>query len=398
MSDIINYLLYTISFLLGLFIIVILYIIFSVKSIDTERRKIIEKFIEEDKKSEEKDEIKENITNVPIFPKEDFVHMFINTYDYPNYIENNSLKWYNHMIDIKEVKSTDYNKSSYFMYNNPINLIKDKIYSHIKGANIKGIELTGPSSIYFANNDNTYQLTEFTFIFMTKFNSLTINVDYTLLEIICNSIPIVDNKVNKKYKASVIFLNLRVDDEYAIFNINIGDMNYNVAKVHKTLLINDDITLISLAVNENTISLTINSRTYDVKNTNTDNITFGSNPIKINNQGDMDIILYSFVYYKIFLSNSDIVSYKKYNNYYITGVNTIIKNNEYLHNKIINTDKMLLDKNKMLSNTNNILANSINKSDNMMTPRDGSINISEVASNIADIDIAELTGNIPSKL
>jgi hypothetical protein len=385
MGDIINYLLYAISFLLGLFLVIITFIIYSVKSINAEKSKIIEKFIEnEEKEEEEYKESEENIIDVPIFPKKNYVHMFINTYEYMNYIENDSLKWYNHMIEIKDIKSTDYNESTYFNYNNPINLIKDKVYNYVKGANIKGIEMTGPSSIYFANNDKTFELTEFTFIFMTKFNSFNINKDYTLLEIICNSIPIVDDVNGNKYKPSAIFLNIRFDEENAMFYINIGDTNYYVAKIHKSILINDDITLISLAVNKNIISLTINSKTYDIKNNNIDNITFGSNPIKINKQGDLDILLYSFIYYKVFLNSTDILLYKKYNNYYITGVNTIVKDNELLRNKIIDDDKILLNKNKMLSNVNDILVNSANTDVNIST--------------IDEINIEELGDNIPSNL
>jgi hypothetical protein len=86
----------------------------------------------------------------------------------------------------------------------------------------------------------------------------------------------------------------------------------------------------------------------------------------------------------VFLNSTDILLYKKYNNYYITGVNTIVKDNELLRNKIIDDDKILLNKNKMLSNVNDILVNSANTDVNIST--------------IDEINIEELGDNIPSNL
>jgi hypothetical protein len=115
------------------------------------------KYIDDDKNDDDDKDSK--------LPYKGYKFMCINTYDNINKINANDGKWYE--IDNKG-EDISYNYNNYFSFSKIINLETNKLNSKtgVKGANISGIELLGPSCFNFANNSETYELTEFT-IFIT---------------------------------------------------------------------------------------------------------------------------------------------------------------------------------------------------------------------------------------
>lgn len=374
----IKYFTYLIAFLSAFFIILSIYILYNLypnkHHNESKPKNIIEHFVTSNSNNSS------NITNITsdasdneeytiisddtdtnannnTIPKLNDLHMMLNTYKNNTNIENDALRWYNTTIDIKNILTTDYNTSSYFNYNNPLKLLNDKIFYSVKGAALKDVEMTGPLALYFANNDKSYELNEFSMLFMCKFNK--IEGFSTLVEMICNSISINDKKDkfdNTIYKASVISINVVSENENKMkFNIVIGSNYYEITGIDKNLIISDDIVLLCLSVNNNYVTLTINSKQYKTNNTNTDKITLGSAPFVMNKYGDIDMVLYSFAFYKTFFNENDIVAFKKYNNYYITGIYKLIEDNKQQNKKIENIKKDRENKQKLLLNTAKLL-------------------------------------------
>jgi len=75
----------------------------------------------------------------------------------------------------------------------------------------------------------------------------------------------------------------------------------------------------------------------------------------MNKYGDIDMVLYSFAFYKTFFNENDIVAFKKYNNYYITGIYKLIEDNKQQNKKIENIKKDRENKQKLLLNTAKLL-------------------------------------------
>ena len=100
----------------------------------------------------------DNINDDSILPYKGYKFMCINTYKNIDTISITDGKWYD--IDIT-MNYIDYNYNNYFKFSKLINLESNKLNKKIgvKGADISGIELLGPSCFNFANNNDTYELT-----------------------------------------------------------------------------------------------------------------------------------------------------------------------------------------------------------------------------------------------
>ena len=275
------------------------------------------------------------VSSLNIMPKNNYKFMLLSTYK-DSAISNSEQKWYENDVNYKNLLSTDYNNGKYFIYNNPIELNNNTI-TGVNGANINKVQLIGPNALYFANNynSNNYDLTSFTIIFMLKIKNFTNNV--MLFEMLANTSVIDINNDEPKYIANSIsiYLIIRSDNNYNI-EITLGNSKYIILNIDKKLLIGADVNLISLIFDGLNLTFILNNNTYSIKYTNTQLITLGSSPIIINRDGDLNAVLYSFIFYKIALTLEDIVQYKKYNNYYIYGVNYV----DNLKNK---TDMLLVE-------------------------------------------------------
>ena len=276
------------------------------------------------------------VSSLNIMPKNNYKFMLLSTYK-DSAISNSEQKWYENDVNYKNLLSTDYNNGKYFIYNNPIELNNNTITGGVNGANINKVQLIGPNALYFANNynSNNYDLTSFTIIFMLKIKNFTNNV--MLFEMLANTSVIDINNDEPKYIANSIsiYLIIRSDNNYNI-EITLGNSKYIILNIDKKLLIGADVNLISLIFDGLNLTFILNNNTYSIKYTNTQLITLGSSPIIINRDGDLNAVLYSFIFYKIALTLEDIVEYKKYNNYYIYGVNYV----DNLKNK---TDMLLVE-------------------------------------------------------
>lgn len=309
-----------------------------------------------------------NITsNINLLPRYNDKFIILSTFK-NNTLANNEQKWYDNDINFQNFALTSYNSGNYFSFNNPIELTGSKIKNGINGANINKIQLTGPSALYFANNYNNhnYDLTSFTIIFILSIKNITNNV--MLFEMLANTSVIDVKNEDPIYLANSISIYL-ILNKNKNFNIEltIADKKYVITDIDNKILLGTDISMISLIFDGTNITFIINNNTYNIKYSNKNIIKLGSSEVIINRDGDLNGILYSFVYYKGALSMDEIVSYKKYNFSYIYGVNYVYeinnKTNQLLveaTNKANEKDKhiaSLLEQLNNCSNNNNLLIN-----------------------------------------
>jgi hypothetical protein len=298
-------------------------------------------------------------------PYKGYKFMCINTYDNINKINANDGKWYE--IDNKD--KDIYNYNNYFSFSKIINLETNKLNSKkgVKGANISGNELLGPSCFNFANNSETYELTEFTMFITMKYISC-LNNNNILFEMTGNTTTI--NNLIPEYKTSIIHINLikNENNNYKI-RLLIGDDVYEkdeTNNIDKDIIENSNYFIIGLYYTKEKIGLIFNDKLYEYINKNSFKITLGSTPIIINKNKSLNMHLYNFIYYKS-LFNFDNYDYLiRYNNYYISGLYskecTIPKTNEI---KIDTTIKELdkIEKIELPKFTYSILHKDKNKDD-----------------------------------
>jgi hypothetical protein len=306
-------------------------------------------------------------SNVNLLPRSKDKFIILSTFNNIT-LANNEQKWYDNDINFQNFALTGYNNGSYFSFNNPIELTGSKIINGINGANINKIQLTGPSALYFANNytNHNYDLSSFTIIFMLSIKNITNNV--MLFEMLANTSVIDVKNEDPIYLANSvsIYLILRKNKNFDI-ELTIANKKYIISDIDNKLLLGTDINLISLVFDGVNITFIINNNTYNIKYTNKQPIKLGSSEIIINRDGDLNGILYSFVYYKGALTMDEIVSYKKYNFSYIYGVNYVYELNNKTSELLVEATNRATEKDKHIaslleqlnncSNNNSLLIN-----------------------------------------
>ena len=256
-----------------------------------------------------------------IIPFSGYKFICINTYKDINKISIANSKWYDIDIDIN--KHIDYNYNHYFKFNKIINLDKNRLNkkSGALGANITNIELHGPSSSNFANNNETFELHEFT-MFMTVKIISCFNKNNIIYEMTGNTTTI-DNII-PRYRPSIIFINLIVNENnnYDI-HVNIGDKLYKgqIDNIDKSIISDSEYITIGLFYTKKKIGLILNNKIYEYININEYPITLGSTPLIINKYGSLNMLLYNFVYYKTLYDFNYYDDLIRFNNYYISGLN-----------------------------------------------------------------------------
>lgn len=293
--------------------------------------------------------------NDDIIPFKGYKFIAINTYKDINKISLTDGKWYD--IDT-EIKNYEYNSNQYFTFNKTLKLEKNTLNNKTGalGANISSVELNGPDCFNFANNDKTYELIEFSMFMTIKLISCTTINNNKIFEMTGNTV-VIDNITNNAndikpiYISSVININLLLNTKgnYDI-QIMIGNVLYdNIANDIDRIIIEDsNYLIIGLLYNKENIQLIINNKIYSDKNKNPYNITLGSKPLIINKNGNINMYLYNFVYYKNLYDYSLFDYMIRYNNYYISGLynkrcptikddtdTSIIKDNDIKRNKIL---------------------------------------------------------------
>jgi hypothetical protein len=288
-----------------------------------------------------------------ILPFSDYKFMLLTTIDKTK-ISNSDQKWYDCNVNVTNIITSQNNNSLYFNYNAPISFIKNPLnIDGIDGVNIQNISLKGPLSYNFSNNTdrNDYTINSFSVFFTIKINNITPNTDNILFEMIGNT-----NSYNSVYEPSSININLlkNVDNTYKI-NITIGNIvfNNNLTNITPDLLLNTNPNFIGLIFNKNNIIFILNNNTYTFKNTYKENIILGTSNVSINKYGNIDAILYHFVYYKKDLSISDIALFKPHINYYISGL--------YIKDKLTKNQQDKIKDLEKVSVSNTDLQDKLNK-------------------------------------
>jgi hypothetical protein len=262
----------------------------------------------------------DNINNDSILPYKGYKFMCINTYKNTDTISITDGKWYD--ID-STMNYIDYNYNNYFKFSKLINLESNKLNKKIgvKGADISGMELLGPSCFNFANNNDTYELTEFTMFMTIKFLSC-LNNNNVIFEMTGNTTT--TDFLIPKYKTSIIHINIILNENknYKIVLL-VGDIIYEseaTNNIDKDIIENSNYYTIGLYYTTEKIGLIFNDKIYEYVNKNTYKITLGSTPIIINKSGSINMHLYNFVYYKSLFNFDDYDYLIRYNNYYISGL------------------------------------------------------------------------------
>tara|TARA_B100000795_G_C22805909_1_gene444887 strand:- start:4374 stop:5537 length:1164 start_codon:yes stop_codon:yes gene_type:complete len=294
-----------------------------------------------------------------ILPQSSHIYMILTTYEYNNKkLYNEELKWYDDYINIENIAPTDYNKGYYFALNNPINIINDE---YVNIANINNVELKGPIGIYFSNNDSKdFNLTAFSILLMTKINN--IKKTHTLFEILCNTHAedSLDSHENTQYIPNVISMNLtNISNEYKI-DVTIGSQKYNLDNIDQHNIIDTDPILIGLIFDGNKVKIILNKQIYTFDYDNDKKLSLGSNQFILNKNGELDINLYSFVYYKIALNDIELDNYRKFNKYYINGIYKINNERLLIQERLVDKNKSNLLNSKNMENLNTSLDKCIN--------------------------------------
>lgn len=153
------------------------------------------------------------------------------------------------------------------------------------------------------------------------------------------------------FKNQLTFLNQLLENEYYNIEIKIGSETFVVYNVSESLFKNDS-TLIGLTYKNKKIKFYINNIIHEFDLLDTPPLILAHNiPVIINNNGNIDCILYSFAYYKSAICEKDVHIFKMFNYYYMFGSNKIydekqnyLRENTNLKNRIENTQQEQLEK------------------------------------------------------
>jgi hypothetical protein len=262
-------------------------------------------------------------------PYKSFKYMCINTYFDITYINNTLFRWFECDLDKKLINNININENHYFTFDKMINVKKNTISENGSyGADINGVELRGPKSFYFANNIETNELNEFSILMTIKIKDITAK-DNILFELTGNTQEI--NKDKPQYFISMVNVNIRINKNNNYdFIITIGDSIYSgtIDNIEKTTLKNNDFIVIGLVYTSTDIKFMINKQIYSYKTKDKFKVKLGSTPLIINKNGLMNIVLYSFVYYKSAIPSNEYLLYLKHNYYYLSGLNKVVINTQ----------------------------------------------------------------------
>lgn len=303
-------LVYSISVLLGFFLTVSIYLLNKLQPSvisNNRKQKIMEHF-----------ETKSTQKYIPKYP---YNLMLFTTFNRSNQIKGN--KWYD-----EDVKSDNTNTLAYLTYTGSMQYTDDE-KNNVKTAKLKNVELKGPLALYFANDRNSYEVNEFTILFMMKYNEITGN--HTLFEMLCNTLSKGDAlATNPNYYSQVISINVSKQSANKVkFTVIIGTSSASTGDIDVAVIQNNKPVLVSLSydksLDQKQVKLKIDKHTseeFTILNDNKNTILAGSSPVIINKGGEIDCEMYSMAYYTKKLIDSEIDEFKAYNDYYIDGISS----------------------------------------------------------------------------
>ena len=304
------------------------------------------------------------------FKKELLMHITTYNEEFPKILEKNI--WYDE-INTSEGLDEE-NDRKWFRADGMIDY--QNYENIIKSAKLNGIELSGPMALKFSSKENN-SLEQFSIFLITKIKDIDINNLQTLFEFGLettdkDSLTMklnMDNDNDKKYNWGMVNLKIvkgKKDCDYSLI-ASLGATNYfEWHKIDARLLINKNI-LIGLICYGNNIRIILDNLSKQFKRKNSD-LILGSNKLKLNKGGNINMELHSFAFYNKVFNDSDIDLYIKYNNYYINKLHKLNIDNNYankelnkcnieksgiidtLQNKLLNTEKELDTRNKEYAN------------------------------------------------
>jgi len=263
----------------------------------------------------------DDLINAKLIPYKANKFMSINTFIDTELLSNEENRWYDIDIDKTKKREITENINHYFTFNNNINLISNEINKNgSSGANINSIQLNGPKSFYFATNRETNEVTEFTVIICGKIKDVK-NKNNILFEMTGNTETI--NSQNLDYSQSIININLiKVPNGNFDIAITIGNVVYKglISNIDKNTILMTDFTVLCLVYTPNEIIFFLNKQKFSYKNTETFKVKLGSTPVIINKDGNINMDLYNFIYYRNFIPLNEISKFTQNTYYYLSGL------------------------------------------------------------------------------
>lgn len=317
-----NKIVYYIAILFALFITVSWYLLSKMTPKTQEFNKTnFDNTIQENFENTESSDIEENI---PELPQKNNKFMMITTFDEASSISNNDLKWYENFLDRNSYLIIDNNTNFYFTQNNPIENVKDTVINNAIGADLNKITLKGPTALHFSNDFKNNSISEFTILFMMKISEIT---QYsTIYEMICNTTSFNQDNTSIQYVPHTVSINiLKSSDDKVNLDLYYGKTVFSIPDIPIDVIISDNILLLSMSYKNKTIKVNIGNNEYTQEVEEVEDISLGSLPVIINKNGSLNMILYTFAYYKKELSKDEISNFKQYVHYYLTGMDKLDK-------------------------------------------------------------------------
>ena len=293
--------------------------------------------------------------DLPEMPQKDYNYFTLSLFYNAKTLINNSLKWYNNNIDINSISLiNDKNERSFFNFKSPIQTFEYGKVFNIKGANIANTQLSGPIALYFANNiSKSYELNEFTTIFMLKLNDFKTNS--TLFELIANT-KVYDVDDNPTSIPQFFSINLIKNKKDTIdIEIVYGSSKYIIPNILKEVMFNSDLLLLSVSYNSKEINVTINNKYYSFKVEKNENIILGSLPAVINKYGEINCYIFAMSFYKKELTSNEIIAFQNYVLFYLSKIYTLIQKNKNFLNLIDKNNGECAVTKKQLQDTKELL-------------------------------------------
>jgi hypothetical protein len=328
-----------------------------------------------------------------VIPAYDDNFLLLTTYNKKNKIIQADKKWYDFDTSID-----DSNTLAYFTYNPSMSFTTHNTY--VESAILNGIEMKGPIALKFANDESSYELTEFTILFMVKFNTNAIKGNHTMFELLGNTLSTGDtSNTSPTYQPNRVSLEFKKKSATEVdIWITIGNDERQLTTQNISILENGKPILLSLVFNKNVsnqVQFKIDSLPkFEYPLIKTDIITLGSSPIIINKGGELDCELFSMAYYKKALTDAQIKQFEDFNNYYIQGINTFLSQTDEVRLSLSEAKQYNQENKKKIDKLNKQLQKCISSKTSSVATTTSSSSLDPV--NLPRISINQIP--IPSKI
>ena len=301
------------------------------------------------------------------YPYKDNILMQISTFN-KNLINNSTSKWYDTINCNVSSSSTD-NDKLWFNLDKTIDIIDNKNFA--PGANLSNVQLIGPSAMHFSRN-HLNALGDISLIFTLKINDLhNINDklmldeepkhnEYCLFKVPLQgdfnmtkndsddveggTIALIISRISKNYIMAKLYF-----AEYSDKNkkpLKWNNIPINIMKKNIVIALTYSPSIGAILYIDNLIKIfpITTSKMYKL----------GSTPLIINENGNMDMILYNFTYYNKRLTDDEFSNYISVNDYLLNNKNKI--NDEYI-STINRLNINLITKDSLIKTVENTCAN-----------------------------------------